>query len=445
MTLEFCAIGGYSEVGMNMCAMKINDEVIICDMGFYLPEVVRLQDEEIVKTNLTREDLIHLHVVPNDTVIKEWRAKVKAIILPHCHLDHTGAVPYLAEAYDCPIYGAPYTIEVLKSILRDEGTKIKNKLRILNGNDHIKITPNITLEFSPIPHSTPQTMLAILHTAEGVLIYGNDFKLDNNPTLGQKPNYKRLKELGEKGVKLFVVDALYAHDEMKTPSELVAKEMLKDVMLGIENTKNLIIVTTFASHIARLKSIIEFGKKMNRKIVIMGRSMYRYIGAAEHIGLVHFSKEVTIAKYSDQVRKRLREIQKNPGKYLLICTGHQGEPRSILTRLVLKELPYEFQGGDQVIFACKTIPVPINIANRAVLETKLKQKGVRFFKDIHTSGHLAREDHRDLIDLLKPKHIIPAQGDITILNPLASLAEELGYVRNKTVHVVQNGDTILLD
>lgn len=445
MTVEFCAIGGYSEVGMNMCAVKVNDEVILCDMGFYLPEVVRLQDEEIVKTNLTREELIHLHVVPNDGVIKDWKTQVRAIVLPHCHLDHIGAVPYLAEQYDCPIYGSPYTIEVLKSILKDEGVKLKNKLRILNGNDTVKLTENITLEFLSIPHSTPQTMLAALHTPEGVILYGNDFKFDNNPTLGQKPNYARLKELGEKGVKLLIVDALYAHEEMKTPSELVAKEMLKDVMLGIENTENLVIVTTFASHIARLKSIIEFGNKMGRKIVILGRSMNKYITAAENIGLVYFSKEAEIAKYGDQVKKKLREIAKNPGKYLIICTGHQGEPRSILMRIATKELPYEFRQGDQVIFACKVIPAPINIANRAAMEVKLKQKGVRLFKDIHTSGHLAREDHHDLIDLLKPQHIIPAQGDITILNSLADLAEEIGYVRGKDVHVLKNGDSLLLE
>ncbi|MBI5797655.1 RNase J family beta-CASP ribonuclease [Candidatus Woesearchaeota archaeon] len=445
MAIEFCAIGGYSEVGMNMCAFKIGNDVIICDMGFFLPDVIKLQDEEVVKTSLTREELIHLHVIPNDEIIKEWRPLVKAIILPHCHLDHIGAVPYLAEFYDCPIYGSPYTIEILKSNLRDEGLKIPNKFKVIHAKEKVKLSKDINFEFSAIPHSTPDTMLAIFHTPEGVIIYGNDFKLDNNPTLGSKPDYKLMKEIGEEGVKLLIVDALYSYEEIKTPSELVAKEMLKDVMLGIENKTNLVIVTTFASHIARLKSIIEFGKKMDRKIVFLGRSMNKYIGAAENIKMVNFTKDVEMMRYGEQVRKKLREIQKNPGKYLVICTGHQGEPRSILTRMVTKDLPYEFSPGDQVIFACKTIPAPINIANRAALEIKLKQKGIRFFKDIHTSGHLAREDHHDLIKILKPKHIIPAQGDITKLLPLADLAEEMGYVREKDVHVLHNGEIAILD
>ena len=445
MAIEFCAVGGYSEVGMNMCAFKVGNEVVICDMGFFLPDIIKLQDEEVVKTNLTRDELIHFHAVPNDEVIKFWAPLVKAIVLPHCHLDHIGAVPYLAERYDCPIYGAPYTIEILKSNLKDEEIKLRNKIKILNGNSSTKLSENITLEFLSIPHSTPQTMLAAFHTKEGIILYGNDFKFDNSPTLGPKPNYERLKELGDMGVKLLVVDALYSHEEMKTPSELVAKEMLKDVMLGVENTKNLVIVTTFASHIARLKSIIEFGKKMDRKIVVLGRSMTKYITAAENVQLVNFSHDVEMVRYGGQVRKKLQDIQKNPGKYLLICTGHQGEPRSILTRIATKDLPYEFSPGDQVIFACKVIPAPINMANRAALEVKLKQRSVHLFKDIHTSGHLAREDHHDLIDLLRPKHIVPAQGDRTKLTPLADLAEELGYVPDKTIHVLKNGSLISLE
>ncbi|MBS3170391.1 RNase J family beta-CASP ribonuclease [Candidatus Woesearchaeota archaeon] len=445
MEMEFCAIGGYSEIGMNMCAVKVGNEVVIFDMGFYLPEVIRLQDEETVKTNLTRDELINLRVIPNDHVINEWKPLVKAIVLCHCHLDHIGGIPYMADEFNCPIYGSAYTIEVLKSILKDEGIKLKNKLKVLNGNDDVKLTNNLTLEFMPMPHSTPMANLGILHTPLGLVIYGNDFKFDNSPIIGPKTDYKYLKELGEKGVILLVCDALYAHEEMKTPSELIAKEMLKDVMLSTENKDNLIIVTTFASHIARIKSTIEFAKKLNRKIIIMGRSMDRYITAAENIGLVNFRKDAFITKYADQIKKKLFEIQKNPSKYLIICTGHQGEPRSILQRLATKDLPYEFSPRDQVIFSCKVIPAPINIANRVALEAKLKQKGVRLFKDIHTSGHLAREDHHDLINLLKPKHIIPAQGDVTKLTPLADLAEEMGYVRNKTVHVLKDGEIISIE
>src|SRR3989344_4845304 len=445
MDIEIFGLGGYSEVGMNMTAIRVGDDVIICDMGFYLPEVIRLQDEDVVKTKLSREDFIQHHIIPDDSVLEGLRGNVKAIILPHCHLDHIGAVPLLAKRYNCPIYGAPYTLEVLKSILLDEDVHIPNKLNVLQDGDRVKISENITLEFMEIPHSTPQTMMAIIHTPKGIVLYGNDFKLDNDPTLGRKTNYKRLREIGAQGIKVFIVDSLYAYEEVKTPSERLAREMLKDVLLSTENKGKLVIVTTFASHIARLQATIEFARTMGRKGVILGRSMDRYISAAENIRMVNFSKRASIARYTREVRKMLTEVQKNPGKYVVICTGHQGEPRSILMRMVTGELPYKFSAGDQVIFACKTIPVPINIANRAALETKLKQKGVRLFKDIHASGHLAREDHHDLIKLLHPQHIIPCQGDVSKLMPLAELAEELGYKYGKTVHVMRNGQSVLLE
>lgn len=442
--IEICAVGGYSEVGKNMTAIKVDDEVIICDMGFFLPEIIKLQDEEVVKEDFTRNKLINLGAVPNDKIIDKWKDKVKAIVLTHCHLDHIGAIPYMAEEYKAPIYGTPYTIEVLKQILKDEKTKIKNKLKTLNSNATLKVTENITIEFINMTHSTPQTVMIAIHTKYGAVIYANDFKFDNHPVVGKKPNYKRLEEIGEKGVIALIADALYSDANKKTPSEKVAKELLKDVLLGTNNQGHLVIVTTFASQIARLKSIIEFGKKMKRRIVFLGRSLNKYVTAAEKINLVNFTKDIELIGIGSRIRKKLKEIQKNPEKYLIVCTGNQGEPRAVLTRLALSELPFNFMPGDHVVFSCRTIPAPINIANRSLLEEKLKEKRVRIFKDIHTSGHAAREDHRDLIILTKPKNIIPAHGDISKLTPMAELAGELGYQLGKDVHILRDGQIIEL-
>ena len=444
MKVEVCTIGGYSEVGKNMTAIKIGEEVIICDMGFYLPEIIRIQEEEIVKTELTREQMIKLGAVPDDSIIKEWRSKVKAIVVSHCHLDHIGAIPYLAEAYNCPVYGTPYSLEVLKTILKDERVRIKNPIKAMKPNSSVVISKNLTLELVNVTHSTPQTAFIVIHTPEGAIVYGNDFKLDNHPVAGTKPNYKRLKEIEKKGVLAFIGDALYSDVDMKTPSEKVAREMLKDVLLGTDNKGNLVIVTTFASQIARLKSIVEFGKKMNRKIVFLGRSLHKYTTAAEKVGIINFSKDVEIIGYAAHIKRKLKEIQKNPGKYLVVCTGNQGEPRAILTRLALNELPYQFKPGDHIVFSCRTIPTPENIANRTLLEAKLKQKKLRLFKDIHCSGHAAREDHRDLFNLLKPKNIIPAHGETSKLTAMASLAQEMGYKLGKDVFIMGDGQCIEL-
>src|SRR3989344_3076205 len=273
--MEIFALGGYNEVGRNMTAIKSGDEIVIIDIGIYLPAVINLEEEE--KTDISVKKLKKLGALPDDSVIAEQADKVKAIVLGHCHLDHVAGVPFFAPRYHAPVIGTPYTIEVLKEIMKDDEMSIPNELIALNQNSKIKISKNITIELIGITHSTPQSAFVAVHTPEGIVLYCNDFKFDNSPQIGQPPNYERLKEL--KNVKAIICESLYAERAGKTPSEKVAKEMLKDVLLGVENRNNAIFVTTFASHIARISSIIEFGKKMKRDIVLLGRSMAKYINA----------------------------------------------------------------------------------------------------------------------------------------------------------------------
>ena len=149
--------------------------------------------------------------------------------------------------------------------------------------------------------------------------------------------------------------------------------------------------------------------------------------------------------YTNQIKRRLKQISKERNKWMIVCTGHQGEPGSVLDRLVRDAFPFSFQPNDHVIFSSRVIPNPINVANRNQLEKKLKEKGVRIFTDVHVSGHCAREDLRDLITMIHPKHIIPAHGDISKLTPLAELATELGYILGQNIHLMQNGQTLQLD
>ena len=260
-----------------------------------------------------------------------------------------------------------------------------------------------------------------------------------HPTLGKIPDFKRIEELGNKGVIALVVESTYADDPRKMPSEQAAKNMLRDVLLGANNKDNLIIATTFSSHIARLKSIIEFGQKLNRKIIFLGRSLAKYVKAAENIGLVNFSKNVEIVKYSKQIEKKLHKVEKDRKKYLLVVTGHQGEPKSVLYKIAKKDFKFDLYPEDNVIFSCRTIPTPTNIANREALENELKQNGVRIFKDIHQSGHAAREDLRDIIMMLKPQNIFPAHGTKDMKESLARLAVEIGYNVSENVFLLKDG------
>ncbi|MDD5178556.1 MAG: RNase J family beta-CASP ribonuclease [Candidatus Nanoarchaeia archaeon] len=444
--IEIFTIGGYTEVGKNMTAIKYNNEIVIVDMGFFLPKLISFEEEGGDRRNLTEKGLIKLGVFPDDTLISSLKDNVKAIVLGHCHLDHIGAVPFLAPKYNCSIYGTHYTIEVLKTMMDDDKMRIKNPLVAMNTGVMKKVSDHIEIELINVTHSTLQTAMVAIHTPEGIIIYANDFKLDSHPVIGKKPDFDRLKKLGDSGfVKALILDSLYAGDDRKTPSEKVAREMLKDVMFGTENTGNAIIATSFASHIARIKSMVEFGEKLDRKVVILGRSMMKYIGSAEKIDLVDFSSRSEIVGYGNKVKKRLGQIQKDgKSKYLIICTGGQGENGAILTRIANNQLNFKFDYEDHVIFSNKTIPVPANIEARKNLEKNLKNQKVRIFKDIHVSGHAGREDLRDLVKMIKPLNIIPAHGDSAMLNHMVDLAEEMGYVKGKNVHFCSNGSRVFL-
>ena len=439
--VEIYAVGGYDEVGKNCTVIKAGDEAVMLDMGIHIENYIKYTDDEELIA-IRPSELIKAGAVPDISVIKGLKGKIKAIIPTHAHLDHLGAIPYLGNKFKAPVIGTAYTIEVLNTILKDENIRLDNKIKILSANSSFNVSSGIKVEFINTTHSTPQTVMVAVHTKEGVILYANDFKFDLFPVLGKKPNFKRLEELGRKGVLALIVDSTYAKDDCKTPSENVAREMLNDV-LSIPAKGGVIVVSTFSSHLARLKSIIEFGKKINREIVFLGRSLSKYTRAGEKIGIVNFTKDVKILRFGKQIRRILKKVEADRERYLLVATGHQGEPKAVLSRMAGKEFDFAFCSNDHMIFSCKTIPTDTNIKNRSELEADLKSFGVRLFKDIHQSGHAAREDLRDLIKLVKPEHIIPAHGDKSMEKALAELAFEERYKANK-VHIMRDGEKLSL-
>ena len=445
--IKLHAVGGYSEVGKNMTAIELGDDAFIFDCGLYLPPVVELEDHK--KEGYTEQQLRDIDAVPDDLVITSLRPKVRAIFLSHAHLDHVGALPYLAQNYpNAIIIATPFTIEVLNSLIQDaRAIKFRNEIKTVTPNSSFTIkgkNKEYLVEFVNVTHSTLQAALIVLHTNEGVILYANDFKLDNSPIMGKRPNYERLKELGKKGIKALIVESLYADNERKTPSEKIARGLLEDVLLTTSNEDACIVTTTFASHIARLKSIVDCGKQLDREIVFMGRSLHRYVHAAENLKLAPFMGDIKLVTFRQQLLRTFKQITKDRTKYLIVCTGHQGEPGSILVRMAHGLLPFTLQSRDHVVFSSNVIPSPINQANRTLLEKKLKEKGVRIFTDVHISGHAGREDLRDFIEMLNPEIIIPAHGDIQKLTSLAELARELGYNLGKEVFILQDGQNLNL-
>ncbi|OYT31619.1 ribonuclease J [Candidatus Woesearchaeota archaeon ex4484_78] len=443
--IEFRAIGGFGEIGRNMCAVRVDDSVVIFDMGLHMPNYIKLNEEEIGEVVKTSERVLkRADAVPHDEFIKDWRDNVVAIVVSHAHLDHLGAVPYLANKYECPVFCSGFTAAVLKSICRDEKISLQNQIIPLKPGKVVSLSEDLSLEFVHVTHSCPGTVLGVLHTKYGFVVYGNDYKLDDHPVFGKKPDYARLKQLGKKGVALLIQDCLYASREMKTPSEQVAKDMLRDVLLDVDNKGKAVVVTTFASHIVRLKTIAELARQMHRKPVFLSRSIAKYCGAARDCGFFDLFKLAEIVGFAKKIKKKLRDVMKNKGRFLLVVSGHQGEPKSVLNKMITGVFDWSFDSGDQVVFSCFVIPADINRQNRAEMEDKLKELNVRIFKDVHVSGHNSREDLRDVVNMLKPKHIVPAHGEEPMMVSFRELCEELGYEEDKDFHSVLNGSGLLV-
>lgn len=447
--MEICTVGGYEQVGKNMTALKIQDDVIIFDVGIYLPAVIEIQEQE-KDIKLTEKELRKIGALPDDLVLDKigWKDKVRAIIAGHAHLDHVGALPFLAHRYpNAEIIATPFTMNIIEHIAHDENILLKNPKKIIQEDSTYFIkgkSGNYKVEFIHSTHSTLQCVFVALHTPNGIFFYALDFKFDNYPVIGEPPKYKKLGEIGRKGVKALVIDSLYSGTHRKTPSERIARHLVEETMMSVRNTKGVIIVTTFSSHIARLKSIVDFGKQTNRKIFFIGRSLNKYVNASIKVGMCSFKKDVILLKFRNQINSFLSKVEKNRREYLIVCTGHQGETGAILDRISKDETPLKLREGDQVIFCSSIIPDPTNINAREKLDKRLRKKGVRIHTDVHVSGHGSREDMRDLIKILKPKHIIPAHGNLQQETPLIDLASEMGYKFGENAHLSANGKVLKL-
>ncbi len=439
MNIKLHALGGYEEVGRNMTCLEIGNEAIILDMGVYMDRYVPLQDQ---MQQCSVKKLINDDVIPDDRSIHHIRKKVKGIVLSHAHLDHIGAVFWLSSFYDCPIFATPYTNAIVQQKMKNNQLQINNKLISITPNSSYRISDHIQIEFILATHSVVQSSMINIITPKGNILYSLDYKFDNHPVIGQTTNKQRLRELGNEHTLALIVDSTNAEKENKTYSESVCQEMLKDVILGMETENHGVFISTFSSHIARLKSISDIANDLGRDVVFLGRSLYDYIHAAEQFDFVKFSDHSQLISSAYRSKKQLLEINKQKEKYLIVATGSQGEVNASLSKIVDDEIPLKIKKDDFVIFACGVIPTPTIQANRGVLEHKLHHQHARLFKDIHVSGHASRHDIFDLIRIVSPDHIIPAHGDMKKLASVASLSSEIGYILGKNVHLLQNGQQV---
>jgi len=438
------AVGGYNEMGKNMTAIRIDNDIIVMDMGLQLDRVQIHEDVEIDKMHSM--DLIRMGAIPDDMVMKDVGGTVKAIVCTHGHLDHIGAIPKLAHRYKAPIIATPYTAELVKHEISDERRfDVTNEVIPLKLGGRYNVTPDIQIEFIRTQHSIPDSAFAAIHTPQGIVLYASDFKLDRMPTLGQPPDFHRLRALGKEDIKVMITESTNSGHLGKTPSEQIAKDLVRDVLLGTEETESGVVVTTFSSHVARINAIIQAAQEMDRIPVLLGRSMDRYLSTAKNMGYIKFPQNLEIYGNRNGIDKALKRIsQEGKKKYLPIVTGHQGEPDAILTRIANGDTPFKIESGDKVVFSANTIPNPMTMANRYALETKLKIQGARIYDNVHVSGHASREDHWELLRMIKPDQVIPSHGNMMMHADYVELAEDAGYVFGDTVHIMRNGEEMIV-
>ncbi|WP_284014003.1 RNase J family beta-CASP ribonuclease [Halobaculum litoreum] len=448
MEVEIATIGGYEEVGRQMTAVRAGDDIVVFDMGLNLSQVLIHDNVETEKMHSL--DLIDMGAIPDDRVMSDMEGDVQAIVPTHGHLDHIGAISKLAHRYDAPIVSAPFTIELVKQQVKGENKfNVDNDLVKMEAGETMEIgdSGNVQLEFVHVTHSIIDAVNPVVHTPEGAVVYGLDKRMDHSPVLEDPIDMQRFREIGREGngVLAYIEDCTNAGRKGRTPSESVARRHLKDVLTSIEDYDGGIVATTFSSHVSRVSSLVEFAEEIGREPVLLGRSMEKYSGTAERLNFVDFPDDLGMYGHRKSVDRTFKRImQEGKENYLPIVTGHQGEPRAMLTRMGRGETPYELDDGDKVVFSARVIPEPTNEGQRYQSERLLKMQGARIYDDIHVSGHLREEGHYQMLDALEPQHVIPAHQDMKGFAPYVDLASRKGYKLGRDLHVTQNGNMIQL-
>jgi len=446
MEIEIATIGGYEAVGRQMTAVRAGDDVVIFDMGLNLSKV--LIHDNVETERMHSLDLIDMGAIPDDRVMSDIRGDVKAIVPTHGHLDHIGAISKLAHRYDAPVVATPFTIELVKQqIQSEEKFGVQNDLVKMEAGETMSIGEENELEFVNVTHSIIDAVNPVLHTPEGAIVYGLDKRMDHSPVIGDPIDTDRFREIATTGagVLAYIEDCTNAGKKGRTPSESVARAHLKDALYSMQDYDGGIVATTFSSHVARVKSLVEFADDIGRQPVLLGRSMEKYSGTAERLDFVDFPEDLGMFGHRQSVDRTFKRIMDDgKGEYLPIVTGHQGEPRAMLTRMARGETPYELDDGDKVVFSARVIPEPTNEGQRYQAERLLGMQGARIYDEIHVSGHLNREGHYEMLDTLQPRNVIPAHQSMGGYAPYVDLANDQGYKVGRDLHVTRNGNTVQL-
>jgi len=412
--LRILILGGAGEIGMNCLALEKDGQILMIDCGVAFPA------DPILGVELKIPDLRWVY---------ERRNRVVGIVLTHGHEDHIGAVPFLLREVDASVYGTRFTLGLLKEKL--EEFKIHRRLRFkdISAGERRQIG-NFDLEFIQTSHSIVDVVSIALRTEQGIVLHSSDFKLDPTPVDGKRMDLNKLARMGEEGVLAFFSDSTNVEQKGYTPSE---REVGKALFEIFESAKGRIIVVSFASHIHRIQQILDAARSLDRKVLIQGRSMEATSRIADELGYLHLPAQILIPL------QKARSVP--PEKLVVITTGSQGEPLSVLARMArgehkqLKVIP-----GDTVVLSSKFIPGNEKAIHHLIND--LYRRGAEVFyekvSEIHCSGHASQEELKLVIGLVKPKYFIPIHGEYRHLVKHKQLAMQMGLKEDRCL-VVEDG------
>ena len=416
----FCPLGGSGEIGMNMNLFAYgnaeNRKWIIVDIG------VTFADDTIPGIDL---------IYPDPGFIADKKDDLLGLVLTHAHEDHIGAIAHIWPKLLCNIYATPFTSVLIQEKFKEKKINIGNKLKIVQLNGNVQLGP-FNIEFVTLTHSILEPNGLSIETPSGTVLHTGDWKCDPNPLIGETVNEKKLKQIGDSGVLAMICDSTNVFSPGRAGSELDVRKSLLKIM---SNKKKRIIVTSFASNVARMESIFYCAKKIGRQISLVGRSMHRIYKAARQCGYLNNLIEPVDLR---EAKKISRE------KIVYLCTGSQGEPNGAMMRISNQIHPdVMIDIDDTVIFSSKIIPG--NEKKLYKLHNQLVKNGIDVISEendfVHVSGHPNREDLKDMYNWVKPKSVIPVHGEHR------HMLEHINFAKEMQVPYpvrVENGDIVQL-
>ena len=416
-SVQLIPLGGVGEIGKNMFLLQYGDECIIMDAGLKFP------DEAMLGIDI---------VIPDISYVLDNDLDIKGIILTHGHEDHIGALPYILEDLGAPIYGTRLTLGLLEAKFREHPVK-DVKLNEIRPEEELVLSENFKLEFFRTNHSIPDSVGVAVTTPAGIIVYTSDFKFDQTPVDGRITDYHKLAELGHRGVIAALIDSTNADRPGYTLSEKNVGESINEIF---RLSRSRIILATFASNIHRIQQVVDAAVRYDRKVCVVGRSI---------VNSVDISTELGYLKIPDNVLVDLDKIGNvPPEKMALITTGSQGEPMSALTRISQSDhRQVGIKPGDTVIIAANPIPGNEKLVSRTVNNLfQLKADVIyRPISGVHVSGHGSEEEIKLMLNLLRPKYLIPVHGEYRQQAYCSQIAQKLG-IPEDNVFLVKPGNVM---